>query len=804
MIPSKNRKPSLSHAITKQPNLKVKALVSAVAAASCGFTIVNAQEVEEIIVTATRRTQSVQEIPYNISVFSGADLENTGLINGDDLLRQIPGVFVNNVGGRTHVNSNVSIRGIMANNPLDNTLVQNLTEAPVSIYIGDTPILLNLKLTDIDHVEVLRGPQGTLYGSGAVGGTVRYILNKPDLEKFSASISARTSISEDSDELNYGGDIVVNVPLSDKFALRVVGGGEDLGGFVDARGLYVQDFENGPPTPSGDFLTSGPIIAPTREDTNDLDNWYIRGMLYGKLTDKVSVLLTYIHHEDTWYDDSYRFISDIASSDGPRNVHEIPVIFNSDSPSEFEANLVSLEATVDMGFATLTSSTAYTKSEIDTNIDSTGLYANLEALFGTYFGYPRILVNSPVTANDKVFTQELRLVSQGDSKIDWILGGFYKDQSRLSDFHDDLLGFNDWLIAGGLDFLTPVDPSYNDVPFEFVRPVEFEDIAVFGELSYHITDAWQVTGGVRVFWQDFFQDATIRFPYCSFYCANDGVDLLGSTQQSSSDSTNDFIFKINTSYDFHDDHMAYFTFSQGFRHGGANGFPTVGPFAVDASLIPYDADEIDNWEVGLKGNLADGKVSYTLSLFREDWDKIQLDAYFGPLLTQSVLNGESARSQGLELEMKASPSENLGLNFSYSYIDAELRDSTVLADTPVFKGDALPGVSKHAFSIFADYTMPLTNGSKLLFHADGSYRTDFETMFNSSHANYAKLDGFEVINLALNWSMDKYNVGLYVNNLTNEEGMTATTTQFVDVLPSTAAGFLMRTRTIGISGSYRF
>ena len=793
-------KPRFSNTTTEPPDLKVKALVSAIAVASCGLTTANAQHIEEIIVTSTRRTQSVQEVPYNISVFGGADLENSSLINGDDLLQQIPGVFVSSVGGRTNINSNISIRGIMANNPMDNSIVQNLTEPPVATYIGDTPIFLNFKLTDIDRIEILRGPQGTLYGSGAVGGTVRYIFNKPDLEKFSASISARTSISEDSDEFNYGGDIIVNAPFSDKFALRVVGGGEDLGGFVDARGLFALDSELGPATPSGDYLTSGPFLQPTQKNTNDMDNWYIRGMLYGELTDNVSVLLTYMHQEDNWDGDSARGISDLVTSDGPKNVHDI----DNDSFGEHETDLVSLEATVDMGFATLTSSTAYTEGESDNYINSSGLYYSLEANFGTYFGFPRITALSPVVATDKVFTQELRLVSQGDSKIDWILGGFYKDQSRKSVFTDTLFGFNDWLIAGGLDFLTPVDPIYNDTPYEFVRSVDFEDIAVFGELGYHITDAWQVTGGIRVFWQDFSQDARIRFPYCSFYCASDGADLLGTTQGISDDSTNDYIFKVNTSYDFHDDHMAYFTFSQGFRHGGANALPTTGPFAVDASLIPYDADEVDNWEVGLKGNLADGKVAYTLSLFRADWDKIQLDAYLGPLLTPSVVNGESARSQGLELEMRASPNENLDLNFSYNFTDAELRDNTLLADVPVSKGDAIPGVSEHAFSIFADYTMPLTNGSKLLFHVDGSYRSDFETSFNPAHLSYAKLDGFEVINLALNWSMDKFVVGLYVNNLTNEEGVAAVSTQqAADFLPS-AWAFLMRTRTIGISGSYRF
>ena len=148
-----------------------------------------ARVLEEIIVTATRREQSVQEIPYNISGISGAQLESTSLSNASDLLLQIPGVFVSNVGGRTHINSNLSIRGINANNPSINSVVQNLTEPSVATYIGDTPIFRNIKLTDISRVELLRGPQGTLYRSGSIGGTVRYIFNDPDPEEFSAKIN---------------------------------------------------------------------------------------------------------------------------------------------------------------------------------------------------------------------------------------------------------------------------------------------------------------------------------------------------------------------------------------------------------------------------------------------------------------------------------------------------------------------------------------------------------------------------------------------------------------------------------------
>ena len=152
-----------------------------------------ARVLDEVVVTATRREQSVQEIPYNISAISGAQLESTSLSNASDLLLQVPGVFVPVIsGGYDNLVNNISIRGINANNPSTNG-VQNITDPSVATYIGDTPLFWNIKLTDISRVELLRGPQGTLYGSGSVGGTVRYIFNDPDPEEFSAKINVQTS-----------------------------------------------------------------------------------------------------------------------------------------------------------------------------------------------------------------------------------------------------------------------------------------------------------------------------------------------------------------------------------------------------------------------------------------------------------------------------------------------------------------------------------------------------------------------------------------------------------------------------------
>ena len=756
--------------------------------------------IEEILVTATRRSQSVQDVPYNISAISGDDLDKSSLVNGNDLLRQVPGVFVSDMGGRSYLNNNISIRGINANNPGENNTLQNLTDPSVSTYIGDTPVFLNVKLTDVKRVELLRGPQGTLYGSGSVGGTVRYIFNEPDLEESSFDLSVSTSMTDDADDLNYSGDFVANVPLSDNFAIRVVGGAEELAGFIDNRGLYARDSENGPATPSGDFVTSGPIILPLQEDTDGGDSWYLRTALLGELSDNTRILATYLHQEDTFDGHTGRWIEDVETSSGPSNVNEM----RSHSTGEITTDLAALEITTDFGFATLTSSTAFTRSESDQQLDVTDLYEALDIWSGLYFGFPRILGTSSIPSTDDVFTQEIRLVSTTDSSVDWLVGGFYKNQDRDVRFSDTLPGYNDWLIAAGFPEFTPVDPVYNDIPFDFVRAVEFEEIAVFGELTFHVSDRWQITTGARVFWQDFSQDSVLRFPYCSFFCAEDGEDLLGSSFLENDADFQDNIVKLNTSYDISENQMIYATFSQGFRHGGANAFPTTGPFAVDPELQVYKPDELDNFEIGIKGGSSDNRFTYTVAMFRSDWENLQLDTFLGLLASPGVVNGGDARSEGVEISLHGQVSDNFAVDFGYSYTKAELSEDAAFDAIPVFKGDRIPGNSENTFSLSADYTAPLSGGNQLVFHIDASYRSDFQTMYNSLHDNFAELDGYEVINLAVNWQSEDWSVGLFGNNLTNVEGANATQSGRISEAPWSGLAWIMRPRTIGLTVSKDF
>lgn len=778
--------------------------------------------IEEIVVTSTRRAQSVQSVPYNVSAISGTSIEDAGIGSSNELLSMVPGVFVSDVGGRNGLENNISMRGLNGNNPGENSLFQNVTEAPVSTYVNETPLFMNLLLTDIDRVEILRGPQGTLYGSGSVGGTIRYILNRPSFDARETKVGFGVGVSDQSDELNYNASAMFNFPISNRSALRIVAGYEELGGVADANGLFALNADGSAVSVNPLDPDSAPVIT-SSEDTDGQTAWHIRGSFLVETSDTVEVLLTYMHQEGEYDGDSVRGITDPLTGDGPEWQHDMRAL----SPGELDVDMGSLEVTADLGFASFTSATSQSESEGAFVNDVSGLYQFLDSSAYYYFGFPRIVAPSYITQDSSVFTQEFRLVSNSDDNWDWVVGAFYKKEEKSTSFRDMLPGYDAW----GLDpasfgsFLaftyyglttldefydvilgaTRPDPAYIDVPYAQDRDIEFEDIAIFGEATYHFTDQFQITAGVRVFWQEFSQDNTIRFPYCGPFCATsaDPTDAaLGTSIVQSDADFDDQIFKINTSYEINDDTMVYATWSEGFRHGGANAFPTAGAFAFDPALIPFKPDEVTNYEAGVKGYLYDGRVQYTVAAFLMQWDDIQLDTFLGPLSVPSVVNGEEAESRGLEVEAKIRPADGLTLGLGYSFIDAELtKDSALIG---AFEGDPLPGVSEHTLSLLADYYQTLKDGNSVHYHLNVAHRSDFATTFNAATGNYAELEGFTILNGSITFELETWSIGAHVKNITNEDGVTGLVNNRHALVPEDSRAFVRRPRTFGISTSFKF
>ena len=257
-------------------------------------------ELEEVVVTATRRESSILDVPYAISAISGTELTHQGVRDLSDLVRVVPGIAYMDQGPRVTNNNNyIILRGLNATSQTGAGDTPFLAQPAVSTYFGSIPIFANFETADLNRVEVLRGPQGTLYGSGSLGGTLRFMPNTPDVTTTSLEATADFSSTAHSGKPSYDLSAVWNQPLSATSALRIAAGTRDLGGFIDYVGVMQPD-ANGAPIPDG---PSSWKTQPRKKDGNSSTDWYFRGMGSFEVTDKANVLLTWQHQKlsvDNW------------------------------------------------------------------------------------------------------------------------------------------------------------------------------------------------------------------------------------------------------------------------------------------------------------------------------------------------------------------------------------------------------------------------------------------------------------------------------------------------------------------------
>jgi len=754
-------------------------------------------DLEEIIVTATRRDSTVFEVPYAISVLSGSQMERSGVQDLSDLTRVIPGIGYLEQGPRVANNNNyIILRGLNATSQSGAADTPFLAEPVVSTYFGNTPIFANFQTADLARVEVLRGPQGTLYGSGSLGGTIRFIPNEPSTDASTFEVSAELSSTDHSGETSYNLSAVINQPISDNTALRFVAGYRQLGGFIDYDG-WVEPDANGYPIPDGPNSWE---TKPRQKDANDSTDWFFRAMASVEVSDKTDILFTWQHQSldvDNRQSHSLEFAS--AGVDDPY-VQLIPY----EEPLESDMDLLAMDIEVDLGFATLSSSTSYTTSEAEWARDATGLYQTAFYWYTNYY-YPYATVISVGTSEQDVIAQEFRLVSSSDSALEWVAGLYYVKQDFSVDEVQTMPGLMDYIANDPFTFAVVVPPS--DVTYPAERDWTFEDMAVFGELTYHINDSWQVTGGVRVFEQSFDQLFVFHAPFCpSFYyapavCGDPGGDGVTTTTMLE-DNISDQIFKFNTSVNLGENSKAYFTWSDGFRHGGANAVPTQGPWPEAPGVYgAYVPDVATNVEIGFKGSTANGKMSYTLAAFRIDWDQTQFDTFTETYSYSAVVNGTDAVATGLELELAGALTENWTYNLGINYTESEWDKDGFVGSSPISKGAQLPGVAKEMGTFSTDYYWSVNMGDAYV-HLDAFYRGSSETSPNVSWGNYEKLDSFSIVNVSIGLQTEKWDARLFVDNISDELGVTGG--QLESGYLNYAYHFVQRPRTAGVQLRYIF
>ena len=802
---------------------------------------------EEVVVTATRREQTILDIPYSISAVSGATLEQSHVQSLSDLTKLIPGLSFVDQGPTSR--SNFVLRGINANSTSESPILGSAgTVPPVSTYIGETPLFLSLHIDDLDRVEVLRGPQGTLYGSGSLAGTVRLIPKNPDPHAFAASVEVDGAEVAESDDANYSYGGMVNMPFSDTTALRISAGKEHYAGFIDNNFIVklgpASTAVNSPvgvPV-SGDPNNPlfGPEVFTPVKDANTADVWQTRVSFLFKPNEAFSALIAYYHQDDKTQ--GLQSVSpyfkggsvDYPPSDNPFYGPGYPVSFPTGgvvfpangtydandgvlASDHRQADLGTVDLSYGFGFATLSSSTSYYRDKGNDVSDGSSFISKTPDLYGFM---PRVVDYETDYDEQKGLVEELRLVSAPGKHFDYVVGFFYQHLQGTNGQEQWLPGQTYFSTLAGVP---GANPDTGDVNYIVSNSTDFLDRALFGELTWHVTDQWQITGGARFFKQDFSSSSYSALPYCGPYC---GTGINGVTDVSGGYSTNSHIAKLNTSYKFSDTLNTYINYSEGFRRGGANAIPLSGPFEVSSDLLIYKPDKTKNYEIGAKGVLF-GSISYTADVFYIDWVDFQLDtaSYYGgyPL----AANGARAHSKGIELSIDGKIGTHFNYSLGYTYTRAQvaqdfsiydrLDDGTdnLAAIVSAKSGDPLPNSPENSATLALNYVHAAPSfmeGWDTRWHLDGNYRSStYSRLLNTipGAAPPFLIEGFSVwnasVDLVNNHGLD---IGLYGQNLFNELAITGGVDPGESgsgpTAPRAAHYFIGRPRTVGLRLSYKF
>jgi len=752
-------------------------------------------ELAPVIVTALRREQDILDVPYNISSVSGDEIALRQTLDAPELLRGIAGVSMVDRGQRNAaVVSGIRIRGLnVDSSALGDYAVSAVST--VSTYVDDTPLYANFLLKDIQRVEVLRGPQGTLYGSGSLGGTVRYVMNPPELGEYRASVGGALSSVDGSDGIGVAGDLTLNMPVGETMAVRLNLSAADYPGVTDYVNLYVLDAEGMPVAPNG-------VLDPATEyrskkDSDDVEIWYGRLAARWEPSDTFNATLSFFAQSD----DVGGRRQQTPGSDGfgtsYRDYENGSIQLE---PATRDAELAALEMNIDLGFATLTSSTSYYDHSGDSTSENTGFYAQAGFL-SFYYNYPRPMASAERTWSDRSFIQELRLVSDTGGKVDYVAGLWYQDQDLFSTQDSYLVGFKRWWDAfapGAAGAVT------GDQDFLYRRAETFEDKAIYGELTWHATDRVHLTGGLRWFDNESRNDTVINLPLYT--------DLFSETEATFESSEDDVLVKANIAIDVGDDELVYLTYSEGYRRGGSNAVPLApSNFSEDPAWQVFSADTVDNYEIGIKGTV--GSLRYDLSVFQVEWNDPQLNTATPNWGFFVVANGESAESRGVELQLSGTAGDHLSYGFGWAYVDAEFSEDFISPVGTLFAldGDPLPGAPENTLNAALDWRTAVMGDKEFIAHLDGFYQSSMRNSIGTSEVFNVPLDGFQIWNTAFTLAADQWNASLWVKNLFNEEGITGTFTElYMGTAPALgyfgngAKDMISLPRTVGVSFNYTF
>lgn len=703
----------------KRSVLPVSVFLAFVSVAEISVAQDTSAPLEEVLVTASKREQSLLVVPSSLQAFSGEDLERAGLSDIGELTQRIPGASVVSKSGAGF--ETIQLRGISSGTVGDATVGFYIDE--LAFGVPNLQLVPPSRLIDLERVEVLRGPQGTLYGQGSMGGTIKLITSQPDPDAFLAKLALEGSQTEDGGS-NYAVDAAVNLPITDSLALRLSGGVEELSGWATS-------------------LDTG------EEEINDSESTNFRAKLGWTPSENLTVTASY------WIIENDQDFSNLLTTAEPATIFTGRA---EDSWIETSADLYSLFISYDLGFATLESGTSYTDYEL---------------AFDLGFGVPlapglNVSLINQSSFPTETFNQELRLVSNNEGGLNWIVGAFYTDATIDSDielfFTPDLGG--------------ALPPLLDDL-----GTIDSESYSLFGEVSKDFLDGF-MTGliGVRYF-ED---DRSAR-----------GTSLLTGVIPGMSETFDSVNPRFNLAIRPFEDGMLFVDITKGFRSGtiqtpGQALLPSL--VGIDTGIV-IDPDELWTYELGAKWSLADGAFIVDAAVYFTDWSDIQIpfDAVGTGLV--SVMNGGDAEITGLDLGIVwLTPIEGLSFQATANFNDTEIvkSDAALAATLPTLaEGSMIPGVPETSYFLAGDYRRPLgSTGFDLYGQLSYAYRDEQIDL-----ASGIVSDDIENLGLRVGVERDSWELYLFGDNLTDNRG------------PSVAALTTVQTpypRRIGLQLNYRF
>ncbi|MBP6626340.1 MAG: TonB-dependent receptor [Arenimonas sp.] len=749
----------------------------------------------EVTVTAQKRSENLQRVPVSIQVLGTEQLDQLHVTGFENIASRFPSVSFQRL-GEVPSNFQVYMRGVASGGDGNHSGPQ----PSVGVYLDEQPITtirgaVDLHPYDLERVEVLAGPQGTLYGASSQAGTIRIITNKPDASAFAAGYGLEFNTISDGGT-GHVAEAFINLPISDKAAVRLVAWDRDDAGYIDNE-LGNRTF------PSSGITISN--LGRARDDFNFGDTTGARAALKIDLNDSWSITPSIVHQNQD-INGSFGVDPDVGELDTTQ-------FYPQTSDDTFTQSALTVQGKI--GNFDLT----YAFGNLDRDLDSESDYNDYAYWYDTLFGYGTYfyddngdLINPSQyiqAANDyKKQSHELRIASPADDRLRFVAGVFWqKQENDIQEryFIDDL--------ASSLSVT-----GWEDTIWLTRQRREDNDQAVFGEVSYDITEKLTATGGLRYYEVD----NSLR----GFFGFSDGYNSNPTYGEGACNTQNlppfpnapcevfnksvdesDTLGRFNLSYQLTDDAMIYGTWSEGFRPGGINRRGTLGP---------YLSDFLTNWEMGWKTGWADGRLTFNGAVFEQEWDDFQF-AILGQNGLTEIKNANQARIRGLESDISWAVSYNLRVTAGVAFYDAELtenycgftdangRPETNCAAPEAPSGTRLPITAEFKGNLTARYTFDVgefeAHVQGALVH-EGERRTDLRILQGDILGD---LDSYELFDLSAGLGRDSWNVDFYVRNLFDERAQLSRFAQ----CPETVCGeqaytVVAQPRTFGVRFSQDF